>query len=214
MDTPPKRRISTKNPLNKKCQRIYLNTSPPLAHIYLPQRPKAHVIRNLLINHDISLIALFLPEWVTEITAKMHDLEQNRTFRGHPLNHFTFWLSDGMNDRKKQLAVRVQKIGVDPIRKTVSPYDLLFGESTRLPVRTEYLSDPRGFYGMEKIDYDEFRVWRKNKVTQMDGAEKRNIPLEIVRMILEMVLESRSKTDLLPTILICRLVNKTWYFFF
>ncbi|RUS14887.1 hypothetical protein BC937DRAFT_93191 [Endogone sp. FLAS-F59071] len=208
MDTPKKRRNSTKNPLAKRYRRIYLNTSSPLAHIYLPESPKAHVIRDLLINHDISLIALFLPEWVT---ARMHDLEQDRAFQAHHLNHFTFWLSDGMNDREKQLAVRVQKIGVDPIRKTVSPYDLLFGESTGLPVRTEYLSNPREFYGMEKIEHDEFRIWKKNKVTLVDGAEKRNIPLEIVRMILEMVLESRSKTDLLPTILICRLVNKTWH---
>ncbi|RUS16098.1 hypothetical protein BC937DRAFT_91615 [Endogone sp. FLAS-F59071] len=212
MDNPKKGRISTKKPLEKSYSRIYLNISSPLAHIYLPDGPKTQVIRDLLINHEISLIGLLLPEWVTTITTSMNGLEQATFVRGHPQNNFTFWISDGVNDQKKNLAVRIQKSS-DPKHKNVKPYELLFGESTGLPVRIEYSRNPREFYGMEKIGYAEFRIWRKSKIMQMDGAKKRNIPPEIVRMILKIVSESDSKTDLLPTILICRLVNKSWHHF-
>ncbi|RUS19592.1 hypothetical protein BC937DRAFT_87228 [Endogone sp. FLAS-F59071] len=96
-----------------------------------------------------------------------------------------------------------------------SPYNLLFGQAAGLPVRDEYGDDPRKFYRMEKQSVGDFLVWRRPAMTDEEvGILKSNpldIPPEILFVILRMVRDADQKTDMIPHLLLCRLVNRTWH---
>lgn len=95
-----------------------------------------------------------------------------------------------------------------------SPCNLLFGPAAGLPIREEYGDDPRKFYRMEKQSVGNFLIWRRPAVTD-EGmgnltSKPRVIPPEILFVILRMVRDANEKIDMIPHLLLCRLVNRTW----
>lgn len=147
-------------------------------------------------------------------------------FRRHESKSFgyKYWLSfngeDGdttsLKQGTRQVALVIASNQVRSLKNTM-PYHALFGGATGLPWRRKFQGDPRQDFGMKKIGCHEYLVWRKpgartkehNKnsgptiaVTQLD------LPPEILYLILSNLIGV--KTDMIPTMLCCRLVNHTW----
>lgn len=202
--------------------------SLPLEAINFNDKPATEQSPVLSRNHldtGSLLAAFFLPEWVAKAREmiKAHlrkvtdahngcvelDLRQPdrgaRTVVGQDGSgkFLKFRLSE---DDRATTTVCTVYVGVkfdDEGNAKMTPYDALFG----------YQEEPRRFYGMKKISLNEFSVWRKREVevVPVSGMKLKDLPPEIFADIFTIVLESNEMTDLIPTLLLCRLVDRTWY---
>ncbi|RUS20069.1 hypothetical protein BC937DRAFT_86455 [Endogone sp. FLAS-F59071] len=178
------------------------------------------VHRHYFTNPHSPLLEFFTEEWINRVAMDLeewikHPIEYPSTKLNlikfqveskHSMLHgFTFGLSSNGEDRDT-LSILIDKIKNMEI---TLPYDALFGEATGLPWRREFCQDnPRQWFGMKKIDYNRYLVWRKYNESSVSAvaAKQRDFPPGILHLILRNLVGEDSNT-----LIYCRLVNRNWY---